>query len=401
MDSLTQLALGAAVGEAVAGKKLGNKAMLWGALAGTVPDLDVITGLWMSDIESMAFHRGITHSILFSIVFPFICAAFAHWYYEQRFRNSSLAKKIWQYFWILAGGMLILGFGYLLWTNLTIVTLVSFLAASSLGGYWIWRSFNHSFDDFEKISYWQWYVFFLLGFVTHIMIDAFTTYGTQIFQPFSNYRFTTSSISVADPFYTTPLLLFLILSSLYKRRNSNRALLNRIGIILSSAYMLFTFINKRSINTHFENRLSELNISTDHYLTNPTILNNFLWHGIVEIDTAYVESYYSIFDKKAPFEDIRILPKNRHLLKATGCETSENLKILRWFSDGYYNFSKINGDTYYNDLRFGTIWMDDTNKPDKQVFYFRLDSMCNAHEIRDTEDISSAWDVFVQRVKGE
>ena len=43
MDSLTQIVLGAAVGEAVLGKKVGNKAMLYGAIAGTIPDLDVIT----------------------------------------------------------------------------------------------------------------------------------------------------------------------------------------------------------------------------------------------------------------------------------------------------------------------------------------------------------------------
>jgi inner membrane protein len=42
MDSLTQIVLGASVGEAVAGKKIGNKAMLWGAIAGTIPDLDVL-----------------------------------------------------------------------------------------------------------------------------------------------------------------------------------------------------------------------------------------------------------------------------------------------------------------------------------------------------------------------
>ena len=42
MDSLSQLVLGAAVGEAVLGRKLGNKAILWGAIGGTIPDLDVL-----------------------------------------------------------------------------------------------------------------------------------------------------------------------------------------------------------------------------------------------------------------------------------------------------------------------------------------------------------------------
>jgi len=44
MDSLTQIVLGAACGEIALGKKIGNKALLFGAIGGTIPDLDVILG---------------------------------------------------------------------------------------------------------------------------------------------------------------------------------------------------------------------------------------------------------------------------------------------------------------------------------------------------------------------
>ena len=83
MDSLTQLALGAAVGEAVAGKKAGNKAILWGAIAGTIPDLDVIAGNFMSTVDAMAFHRGLTHSILFALVVSPILGLALHKFYHQ------------------------------------------------------------------------------------------------------------------------------------------------------------------------------------------------------------------------------------------------------------------------------------------------------------------------------
>ena len=43
MDSLTQAVLGATVGEAVAGPRIGRRAALWGAVAGTLPDLDILT----------------------------------------------------------------------------------------------------------------------------------------------------------------------------------------------------------------------------------------------------------------------------------------------------------------------------------------------------------------------
>ncbi len=69
MDSLTQITLGAAVGEATLGRKVGNKAMLWGAIAGTIPDLDVLASPFLDDVQRLVFHRGFTHSILFAILF--------------------------------------------------------------------------------------------------------------------------------------------------------------------------------------------------------------------------------------------------------------------------------------------------------------------------------------------
>lgn len=69
MDSFTQIVLGAAVGEAVAGKKIGNKALVYGAIAGTIPDLDVFIGNAMGTVEALEFHRGFTHSIAFAVIF--------------------------------------------------------------------------------------------------------------------------------------------------------------------------------------------------------------------------------------------------------------------------------------------------------------------------------------------
>jgi len=59
MDSFTQIALGAAVGEAVLGKKVGNRAMVWGAVGGTIPDLDIIANFVTDEMTALAFHRAI------------------------------------------------------------------------------------------------------------------------------------------------------------------------------------------------------------------------------------------------------------------------------------------------------------------------------------------------------
>jgi inner membrane protein len=68
VDSVTQLTLGAAVGEAVLGRRLGRTAPLWGAAFGTLPDLDVLASPFVSDVTALALHRGVTHSLLFVVL---------------------------------------------------------------------------------------------------------------------------------------------------------------------------------------------------------------------------------------------------------------------------------------------------------------------------------------------
>ncbi|WP_426430702.1 metal-dependent hydrolase [Winogradskyella sp. HB-48] len=93
MDSLTQIVLGAACGEVVLGKKIGNKAMLFGAIGGTIPDLDVFAGaiLYNNEIDAMLFHRGFMHSILFSILGAFL---FGWLVYKLSTQVSALIQHI-------------------------------------------------------------------------------------------------------------------------------------------------------------------------------------------------------------------------------------------------------------------------------------------------------------------
>lgn len=94
MDSLTHIALGACMGEAFAGKKLGKKAMLWGALAQSIPDIDFIASFWMDTPSSLLAHRGFTHSFLFCIIITPLFAFLAE--YSHRPHNISL--KQWMLF---------------------------------------------------------------------------------------------------------------------------------------------------------------------------------------------------------------------------------------------------------------------------------------------------------------
>ena len=85
MDSITQIVLGAACGEAVLGKKIGNRALLFGAIGGTIPDLDVFIGklLFNNEIDAMAFHRGFMHSFLFAIFAAVGFGMLVFWIYNR------------------------------------------------------------------------------------------------------------------------------------------------------------------------------------------------------------------------------------------------------------------------------------------------------------------------------
>ena len=56
------------MGEAFAGKKVGKKAMLWGILAQSIPDIDFVASLWLNTSDNLLAHRGFTHSFLFALL---------------------------------------------------------------------------------------------------------------------------------------------------------------------------------------------------------------------------------------------------------------------------------------------------------------------------------------------
>jgi len=77
MDTLTHITIGACTGELILGKKLGKKAMLFGAIAANIPDIDTSAGLFMRGDKALLFHRGITHSLLFALITGLLLAYIA------------------------------------------------------------------------------------------------------------------------------------------------------------------------------------------------------------------------------------------------------------------------------------------------------------------------------------
>lgn len=286
MDSLTQIILGAAVGEAVLGKKVGNKAMLYGAIAGTIPDLDIFSSYFTDTVSALEIHRGFTHSVVFSVVFAPICA------------------------WLVT-----------------------------------------RYEAYKSIKGWSWLFFW--GFITHPILDAHTTWGTQLFWPLET-RYAFKTIFVIDPLYTVPFLIFLLLAMFQDKTSAKRHRYNNLGLIISTGYLGLTFLLKWMAFKKFETALEQQHIVYTQIDTRPSPMNTILWSANVETDEAYLLGHYSFLDTKPiTFETYK---KNHDLLG----DLIHDKTVQRMInvSEGWFTIVKTNDQLLYNDLRFGLLSME-------------------------------------------
>lgn len=293
MDSITQITLGAAVGEAILGKKIGYRAAVWGAVLGTVPDLDVLASPFLDSVAELQFHRGFTHSIFF----VFLASPIFGWGINQFHKKLGAGWKHW--------------------------TITAFMV-----------------------------------FATHIIVDLFTTYGTQIFYPFSDLPVTTDSVFIIDPLYTLPLLAGLLTALFLNRASSARRMANFLGLTVSSFYLIWGLGIKPHVNSVFESSFQHQYGHFEKMKTTPNGPTSFLWSGyILKKDTVY-HSVYSIFDDPGDLEFISV-PRRTHLISSHRDDRAA--EVLLWFSRGYYSVQKEDGKIFFYDLRFGRndFWLRD------------------------------------------
>lgn len=91
MEPVTQALLGAAVGQLGWRHRLGRRALLWGALVGMLPDLDVIAVGWHRGFGEFVYHRGTSHSLWFGCA---VGPMLGWWLWWRRGRTDPIAAWI-------------------------------------------------------------------------------------------------------------------------------------------------------------------------------------------------------------------------------------------------------------------------------------------------------------------
>ena len=79
----------------------------------------------------------------------------------------------------------------------------------------------------------------LLGYATHGLLDACTTYGTLLLWPFSDVRIAWNNVSVIDPLFTLPLLVAVVVAGV-----KQSALAARIGMAWALIYLMLGFVQQ-------------------------------------------------------------------------------------------------------------------------------------------------------------
>lgn len=286
MDSFTQILLGIATAELCAGKQLQRKTFLYGAILGTIPDLDVVVGQFLNPVEGVSIHRGLSHSVVFFVLLSPILG----------WTISKIER------------------GKIKWRGASIMSF--------------------------------WCLF------THVLLDMFTSWGTQIFWPLSE-RIALKTIFVVDPLYTLPLLICLMIAWGKPTFSLRRKYVLR-GLYLSSFYLLVTVCLKLFALQQFKTALQQQELTYEDLIVKPTAFNCILWNANVSTKDAYLLGDYSLFDSKGiTFERYE---KNKELsAQLTG---NPDFEILKKVSEGWFIITQKEHDYYFNDLRFGLLTKD-------------------------------------------
>lgn len=367
--------------------------MLWGGIAGTLPDLDVFANLVTDPMSALAYHRAFTHSIPFAVLAAPIIGLAVHRLYGRKGIIPRLPDALFYILAALALWLLILVGTILMPIEIfrpaAVAGIVTLVFAGLFGLVALRERFRRRPSNNHNASLGGWITLFFLAIVTHPLLDCFTAYGTQLFEPLSSARLAWNTISVADPLYTLPFLLFLIVASRRGAGTRVRKRLNDAGLLVSSLYLLLTVVNYFNVESVLHESLAEHDIKPVRTVQGPTILNNLLWSATAESVAAdgtrnYHIGQYSLLDRERRFGPFVWVPgRHERIAPYLG---QRDIEIIRWFTDELYAvLPRPDGYLQISDLRYGLIG-EDARDPNSYLFSWVIDT--TASPVRVVEQLA-------------
>lgn len=194
-----------------------------------------------------------------------------------------------------------------------------------------------------------WLISFV-GYFTHAPLDCATTYGTQFFWPFSNYRVSLSWISVVDPVFTLPLLAIVIVGA----RKVSRKLV-AIGLFACLSYIGLGALQKVRVS-HLQQQLIQ---ARGHQATRRavygTFMNQVTWRSLYESSgVIYVDQIRTPYAGSSCLTEGSTLSPAGEATADAGPNVQRGYRLIHWFSSGWVT-SSADDPTLLSDARYSLL----------------------------------------------
>lgn len=201
------------------------------------------------------------------------------------------------------------------------------------------------------LTFQELYLFTFLGIATHGLMDAFTSYGTQLFWPFTDARIAWNMVSVIDPVVTLGMVLFASLAIWRKKR-----FWAWISLGWFALCMMFGYYQGQRASAAAIELAETRGHQPERLVARPSFGNQILWR----VNYIYDGHIYTDAVRPGFFSETKIyeggsLPEFVIETEMAGFESTtlySDLERFRHFSDGYLTRHPENpniiGDTRYS-----------------------------------------------------
>ncbi|MFK7914909.1 MAG: metal-dependent hydrolase [Pseudomonadales bacterium] len=205
----------------------------------------------------------------------------------------------------------------------------------------------------QPFSFWRCYLACSAGYASHGLLDACTSYGTQLLWPFSDARISWNTVSVIDPLFTLPLLALMLLAIGPQRR-----WLARAGLIWALAYLLLGWLQQSRATAAAQQLASNRAHLPERLLVKPAFGNLLLWKAIYLHDGVfYVDGHRAAatvthcggasIPALNPDRDLADLPEDS--------QQRLDIERFRWFSMDYLAPLEVDGERLIIDVRYANL----------------------------------------------
>lgn len=200
-----------------------------------------------------------------------------------------------------------------------------------------------------KDKFWHTLFAVWLCLLTHPMLDALTTYGTQILWPLGSSPPELSpvafpSVFIIDPIYTLILLTGILV--FWRRREQGLRFLS-IAVAVATAYLAIGAVGHLSVKARAESHPAFQGKAVH---VQPTPFNILGWQVLGVDDSEYVTALTGI----APACDMVTVQRGQRFAKPpNGTDVPASAGRLEWFTDGFYSYREEGDQLILSDMRIG------------------------------------------------